>query len=83
MLQPTDNSAANKAQAKVWDSLYSRPAEIDYLVLTADVLRLPAIQFANWKRNLGYNVTLLSEAIWSKDIMQYPHGIAHQRILVM
>lgn len=68
-LQPTDNSAANKAQAKVWDSLYSRPAEIDYLVLTADVLRLPAIQFANWKRNLGYNVTLLSEAIWSKDMV--------------
>ncbi len=68
-LQPTDNSAANKAQAKVWDSLYSRPAEIDYLVLTADVLQPAAARFTDWKRHLGYNVTLLSEAIWSKDMV--------------
>lgn len=62
-LQPVDS----KAKAQLQDRLRSTDARIDYLVLTADVLKPAAQMFADWKRKMGYTVTLLSQPEWGKE----------------
>lgn len=66
-LQPDEASTANKAKAGSLNFMQSTPAEIDYLILTAGIHQPAALNFANWKRQLGYNVTLLSQSSWSKN----------------